>query len=162
MEEALSLLSEGGLGIYLELKDISDHSGAPMNEVENEFVEKVVKVVDDLKINDKVIFASFRYDYIKKIKNENPDSKILCNTGLGDADVLLKDYPADYYGLNIDTILPDTMTKLLKGGAIPYVYTANTPRQIHKVYDLGVCGIVTNDPKLANAILSNILRKRFE
>ncbi len=152
LSEVLKLIGNSDLSIYLELKDISAATSLTAEQLQG-FAEMVVNTVDEHSMQNRVIYASFHYDYLKQIKTLSKENKILCNTVIGNADTLLTDYPADYYGLNIETINQDTIEKLRDSGVQAYVYTANTPYQMQYAISLGAEGIVTNYPGLAKVVV---------
>lgn len=152
LSEVLDLIRKSDLSIYLELKDISAATSLTAEQLQG-FAEMVVNTVDEYSMQNRVIYASFNYDYLKQIKALSEENKILCNTVIGNADTLLTDYPADYYGLNIETINQDAIEKLRDSGVHAYVYTANTPYQMQYAISLGAEGIVTNYPGLAKVVV---------
>ena len=153
LEEVLKLVAENeNVEMYLELKDLSAHNSLTTEQL-SEFPRNVVDMVNDYGLANRVIFASFNYEYLKQIKDINSENRILCNTLLGDADVLLKQYPAEYYGLNIATIKQDTIAKIKAAGAHPFVYTVDEPAQMQMVKKLGAEGIVTDCPGLAKVTI---------
>ena len=140
LSQVLELIQHTNLGIYLELKDIG--------EADN-FAIAVAEMVQNAQMQDRVVFASFNYQYLQQIKEADANNQILCNTKLGDADRLLKEYPADYYGLWMETLTQDTIRKLKESGKKVYVWTVNTAEQMVNVVNLGADGIVTNEPGIA-------------
>lgn len=149
LAEVLELLQDSEIDIYLELKDIGEVQG---------FAEAVVQEVMNYQMQDRVVFASFNYSYLKTIKELDGTLPVLCNTQLGDANRLLADYPAEYYGLYIETIQQDTIAKLKQAGSKVYVYTANKPSQMRYVIALGADGIVTNYPGTAKILIHDEYR----
>lgn len=95
-------------------------------------------------MQDRVLFASFNYQYLQQIREADAANRILCNTKIGDADRLLTEYPADAYGLWLETLTQDTIRNLQAAGSQVYVWTVNTVDQMENVIRLGADGIVTN------------------
>lgn len=100
-------------------------------------------------MQDRVLFASFNYQYLQQIREADAANRILCNTKIGDADRLLTEYPADAYGLWLETLTQDTIRNLQAAGSQVYVWTVNTVDQMENVIRLGADGIVTNEPGMA-------------
>lgn len=144
LSEALELISDSELGIYLELKDIGEVQG---------FAEAVAQEVLNYQMQDRVVFASFCYDYLKIIKEMDNTLPVLYNTNTDDADGLITNYPAEYYGLNVSKLQEDTIAKIQAAGSKAYVYTVNEPSQMREVMALGADGIVTNYPAIAQIII---------
>ncbi len=144
LDEVIELISPTELGIYLELKDIGES---------DTFVQKVVETVNRYSMQDRVLYASFNYEYLCMIKEDEENAKILCNTSIGDPEKLLNEYPADCYGVNRENINQDTIRKLKEAGKTVYVWTVNTPVQMRNAITLGADGIVTNEPGMARVVV---------
>lgn len=144
LDEVIELIESTGLGIYLELKDIGES---------DTFVQKVVETVNRYSMQDRVLYASFNYGYLKQIKEKDSAAVILCNTSLGDADRLINEYPSDCYGVNQENINQDTIRRLKEAGKTVYVWTVNTPVQMRNAITLGADGIVTNEPGMARVVV---------
>ncbi len=149
--EVLELIKESDLEIYLELKDITEASSLTEDQ-KAAFADMVVEQVEECGMADRVIYASFNYDYLKQIKSGDDSRRILVNTSLGDGQTLLSNYPADYYGLNIDTMEQNTIEVLHEAGKIAYVFTTNTPAQMRYAISLGADGLTTNYPGMAKVL----------
>lgn len=143
LEEALNLVKGTECKVYLELKDIGDVEG---------LVETVVEVTEGCGMAGQCVFASFRYDYLAQIKALNESYATLYNTNSGKTS-LPEEFPADYYGLNLDTIRQETVKAIHEAGKQAFVWTVNTPAQMKNVQTMGIDGIVTNYPGLAKVIL---------
>ncbi len=142
LQEALELISGSECGVYLELKDIGDVEG---------FEEAVLAVADRCGMTDRCMFASFRYEYLEHIKELDENVMTLYNTSSGKI-TLPEEFPADYYGLYMETVTQQTVEAIHASGRQAYVWTVNTPEQIRNVQAMGVDGIVTNYPGMAKVI----------
>lgn len=140
--EALELISRSECRVYLELKDIGPVDG---------FEEKVLSVVRQCEMEDRCVFASFRYEYLAHIKELDPELLVLYNT-TSCKNSLPEEYPADYYGLYVESIREETVNAIHQKGKQAFVWTVNTPIQIKNVQNMGIDGIVTNYPGLAKVI----------
>lgn len=157
LQEVLEFVRESNTDIYLELKDISA-SLTLTDEQKEAFPGKVVDAVNGCGMTDRVLYASFRYEYLQQIKTLDENYKILCNTSIGDADRLLREFPAEYYGINADVLQQDTIEALKEAGASVYVWTVNTPSRMRQVIRLGADGIVTNEPGIATVVVQERYR----
>lgn len=128
--------------MYLELKDIGEVEG---------FEEAVLEVTDRCGMSDRCLFASFQYDYLAHFKELDSSLKTLYNTTSGKT-TLPEDFPADFYGLYLDTITKETVDAIHQAGGQAFAWTANTPAQMGNVQAMGIDGIVTNCPELAKVI----------
>lgn len=143
LEEALNLIRDTQCGVYLELKDIGETEG---------FVESVLEVAEKCGMTQRCLFASFQYDYLARLKELDGNLATLYNTSSGKTS-LPEEFPADYYGLNLDTIRQETVKAIHEAGKQAFVWTVNTPSQMTNVQAMGIDGIVTNDPGVAKIIL---------
>lgn len=142
LEEALMLIRDTECGVYLELKDIGEAEG---------FEETVLETVDKCGMTDRCLFASFQYRYLAHLKELNPDLKTLYNTSSGKKS-LPEEFPADYYGLSVETVSQETVGAIHQAGKQAFVWTVNTPVQMKNVGMMGADGMVTNHPGLAKVI----------
>jgi glycerophosphoryl diester phosphodiesterase len=140
--QVLELVSSSECKVYLELKDMGDIDG---------FEEAVLSVVRQAGMIDRCVFASFNYDYLEYFKNTDENIKTLYNTTSDDI-LLPIDYPADYYGLYVEAITGQLVAAVHDAGSYAFVWTVNTPTQMHNVQEMGVDGIVTNYPGMALAL----------
>lgn len=144
LAEVLELIRDSDLDIYLELKDIGEVDG---------FAAAVVSEVVAQGMQNRVVYASFNYRYLRQIKEIDENIPILCNTQLGDADKLLAEYPAEYYGLYVEKLQQNTIQKLHEAGSLAFVWTVNTPVQMRNVISMGADGVVTNQPGIARVVV---------
>lgn len=143
LAEVLELVQGSDLNIYLELKDIGDVEG---------FEEAVLNVVREYDMQDRCLMASFQYEYLRHFKELDESIQILFNTSSGSL-TLTEEFPADYYGLNVEMITADMVEAIHNTGGQAYAWTVNTPEQMRNVVAMGVDGIVTNYPGLAKVAL---------
>lgn len=143
LEEALDLIKDTECRVYLELKDIGEVDG---------FVEAVLEVANQCGMTQRCVFASFEYGYLARLKELNGNLATLYNTSSGKTS-LPGEFPADYYGLNINTIRQETVKAIHQAGGQAFVWTANTPTQMKNMQAMGIDGIVTNYPGVAKVIL---------
>jgi glycerophosphoryl diester phosphodiesterase len=110
-------------------------------------------MVEQYGMADRCVFASFRYEYLEQIKAIDPNVEILLNT-TSDSTTLAEDFPAEYYGLCVGTMTQDTVNALHQAGRTVFVWTVNTPDAVRSVIDMGVDGIVTNEPEWTGTLLN--------
>lgn len=142
LQEVLELVGDTECKIYLELKDIGEVEG---------FEEAVLGVTDACHMTERCLFASFQYNYLIRLKELDAEVKTLYNTTSGKLS-LPEEFPADYYGLNIETATAGTVETIHQMGKQAFVWTVNTPAQMKSMQMMGVDGIVTNEPGLAKVI----------
>ena len=144
LSQVLQLIQPTNLEIYLELKDIGESE---------DFAVSVAQMVQEIQMQDRVIFASSNYQYLQQIKETDWNNRILYDTRLGDADRLLVECPADYYGLWLEDLTQDTIRKLKEVGKQVYVWKVDTAEQMKNVIRLGADGILTSEPGIARVVV---------
>ena len=144
LEDVMKLIQDSDIGINLELKNIGDVDG---------FEEAVVKVVQKYGMEDRVIFSSYNYNYLKTIKAMDENLKIEYISDYGEPYNLINNYPADYYNLKLSGVQDNTAEVLHEYGAKFYVWTLNDVESMQKAIELGADGLVTNYPGLAQVVV---------
>ena len=144
LSDVCEMLQDTGVGINLELKNIGNVQG---------FTENVVEIVKDYNMEDRVIFSSYNYTYLKEIKAIDEELKVEFISDTANADDLLTNYPADYYNLKLSGIEEDAPEKLHAAGVKFYAWTLNDAESIRKAVDIGADGIVTNYPGIAKVVI---------
>lgn len=143
LSQVLELLQDSDMKVYLELKDIGETEG---------FEKTVVDIVKQSGMENRCVFASFRYEYLAHIKEIDGNLPVLYNTTSGKT-TLVEEFPAEYYGVFVEAVTADTVRKIHESGRRIFVWTVNTPEQMDNVRRMGADGIVTNDPGLAGVIV---------
>lgn len=142
LKEVLELISVSDCKVYLELKDIGKVNG---------YEDAVIETAASCGMTGRCVFASFQYDYLAYIKGLDAGLQILYNTTSGQA-TLPEEFPADYYGLSAESVMPDTIRAIHEAGKKAFVWTVNTPAAMQNVQDMGADGIVTNYPGIAKVL----------
>lgn len=142
LQQMLELVRDSDVKIYLELKDIGDLEG---------YEETVLAATDAADLTQRCVFASFCYEYLEHLKELNADVQVLYNTVSAD-EGLTEAFPADYYGIAVDAVTPEAVSEAHAVSSRVFVWTANTPKQMERLQEMGVDGIVTNDPGLAKTM----------
>ena len=143
LQQALEYIATQECKVYLELKDCGQVPG---------FENSVVEVVHNTEMQDRVVYASFNYEYLKKIKELDYNSKILYNT-TSDKKTMVQDYPAEFYGLNLESATADLIAAIHEAGKMAFTWTVTTPEEMTNLIEMGIDGIVTNDPGRAKVVI---------
>ena len=150
LKEVLELLKPTNLMLNIELK-------TSIIWYEN-IEEKVLKLVYDADMRDRVIYSSFNHYSIKKIKNLDEKA----NTALLFGDVIL--YTVNYIkNANIPAIHPPVyqlkmdnfLDEYINSGLDIRVWTVNNPDDMQSLINKNIDAIITNYPDIA-------LKKRGE
>ncbi len=143
LEEALELIRESSCNVYLEMKDIGERDG---------YVEQTLRTAESCGMKERCIFASFRYDYLWRIKEADPHVPTLYITSSGDVRLPEK-YPAEFYGLNVESVSAELVQAIHEAGGRAFVWTLETPAQIDAVRRMGADGVVTNRAGMARVFV---------
>ncbi len=141
LQEFLDLVKEDDVKIYLELKDLGPVDG---------FVSSVYNAIEQNGLQDRVVYASFNYDYLKQFKELDSSAPILLNTAIANTSIL-EETPAEYYGINVENAKPSLINAIHAAGNQAFVFTPNTAQQIQNLYRIGVDGVCTNQVGVAMA-----------
>lgn len=143
LQETLELIRDSGCNVYLEIKDIGDREG---------FVEQTLEITRQCGMEERCLFASFKYEYLRQIKALNPELLTLYITSSGKTS-LPTEYPAEFYGLYVESVSVDTIKAIHEAGSKAFVWTVETPTQIGIIREMGADGIVTNRAGLAKVMV---------
>ncbi len=141
LQEFLDLVKADDVKIYLELKDLGEVDG---------FVSSVYNVIEQNGMSDRVVYASFNYDYLKQFKQLDSSVPILLNTAVGNTSIL-EETPAEYYGINAENAKPALINAIHAAGSKAFIFTPNTAQQIQNLYRMGADGVCTNQVGVAMA-----------
>lgn len=144
LKELLELLQDKDCNLYLELKDIGSVEG---------FEEKVVEEVRQYNMMNRCLFASFNYDYLCNIKEIDDNAKILLNT-TSDKASLVKEYPADYYGLYLESTSAQLLDAIHQSDRKAFIWTVDSPQAMANEIALGADGLVSNRPGVAEVAMN--------
>lgn len=143
LEEVIELC-KGKIKMNIEIK-VAGHES-------EEFVEKVVDLIQREEILSQCIVTSFDYDTVRKVKELEPSIQaglILSKEGKN-----LADYQdMDLFSISRKILTKDLVEEAHKMGKPVYVWTVNKKREIKKFWRMGVDNIITNDPGLVRKIV---------
>lgn len=148
MAEVLDLIQPTGLMINIELKTgLFFYEGIE---------EKILKLVREKKMEDRVLYSSFNHYSIRKIQTLNPAAKtaFLTCDGWIDLPAYGKKYGVnalhpDFHNLQY----PDFMEQADREGLDVNVWTVNTKEDILWCAAKGVHAVITNYPAMALEVL---------
>ena len=134
LDQTLALLQATNMRIFCELKDIGE---------DPDFANEVYEKCAEYNLLDRVVFLSFKYDYLSQIKEIAPEQPIMMLASFGKSTLPTR-YPAEYYGVNMKTLTPKTVRAIHEAGAMVYCYTPDTKGQMLSLQRLGVDGVITD------------------
>lgn len=113
--------------------------------------EKVLKMVKEKGVLEKIFFSSFRHESMLKLRKLEPEVKVafLYCDGILDITDYAGKYKVDiihpaWYHLNREGMLDSAHEK----GIAVNAWTVNSGKEIRRLCDMGVDGIITNKPDL--------------
>ncbi|WP_171209004.1 MULTISPECIES: glycerophosphodiester phosphodiesterase family protein [unclassified Ruegeria] len=134
--------AKGRANVIIELK----YYGHDV-ELEN----RVVGIVEEMEMQDSISTMSLKYPAVQKMKKLRPDWRagVLAATAVGD----LSGLEGDFVAVNAATVSPGLIRKVHEAGKDIYVWTVNDPLQMSAMASMGVDGLITDRPAMANAVL---------
>jgi len=118
--------------------------------------QRVVEIVEKADMVEHVAIMSLKYKGIKDFRRLRPDWPIglLSTKAIGK----ISDLEGDFFAINIATAKPSFIRRIQSSGKKVYVWTVNDRISMSRLMSLGVDGIITDEPALANEVRSKIKR----
>ncbi len=156
LREALEWTSRNDWKVNVELK----HLGEDVEE-EN-YVERVVGLIQELGMTKDVLISSFNHDYLVRAKAA--DSTIptgaLVGRGIDDPAGYVRDLGADAYNPSSEAISPSRIPDLREQDVEVYVYTVNEEDELARLVEAGATGIFTDFPQRLARVLDECRHER--
>jgi len=155
LREALVFTRDHTWRINVEIKDLS---GAPGDAT---VVEKVVALIDELGMADRVLISSFNHTYLERVKKANPKLATAALVEKADPDpiALLKRLDAQAYNPRVGAILPSEIGKIRDAGFDVYIWTVNDESTMKQLVDAHASGIFTDFPQLLKPLVEGCLKR---
>ncbi len=143
LKEVIDLV-KGKMKLNIELK---------ANKHEKMLAERSLKVVTDNEFLDQVVFTSFKFDEIRKIRALNKEAKVGYIFGKlpENVDVFTED--VDLLSAHYKTVDAEFVKKAKSNGKEVHVWTVNEPEDMKRMIELGVEAIITNYPDVLRKVL---------
>jgi len=148
--EALQFTREHNWYANIEIKDLHGTPG------HHEIVKKVVDLIDESGMADRVLISSFNYSYLEHIKALNPllPTGVLIDRPHWNPLGLLESLRADAYHPRIHAFSAADVRLLRESGKAVLVWVVNDEAGMRSLIRSGVNGIFTDFPNLLGSILS--------
>lgn len=116
------------------------------------FEERVVKIVEDNRMVDQVVFMSLSLDGVRVMKGLRPTWTVglLSSVAVGDVTRL----GADFFAVNAGFASRSFVDRAQGRGKRVYTWTVNDPAGMSAMMSKGVDGIITDRPGLARQVLA--------
>lgn len=151
LKEVLELIKDKEILLNIELKN------API--VYEGIEEKVVKMVMDYKMEERVIISSFNHYSLMEVKRINPKIKTgaLYMAGIVEPWIYAKRINADaLHPLFYNVFVPDFVKSCTENNIMLNPFTVDDEHHISALVNLKVSGIITNCPDRAIKIRDNL------
>ena len=143
LQEVINLV-KGKMKLNIEMK---------ANKHEKMLAERTLKIVTDNDFLDQVIFTSFKFDEIRKIRKINKEAKVGYIFGKMPQDVDVFSEDVDLLSVNIKTVDAAFMKRAKDAGMEVAVWTVNKPEDMKRMIEIGVDDIITNYPDVLRKVL---------
>ncbi len=142
LEDVLSAAKDRA-GVVIELKYYGH---------DERLEERVIEIVEAADMVDQVKIMSLKYEALGKVRGLRPDWEVglLASAALGK----MWELDADFLAVNSATVSYRLIKEANKVGKSVYVWTVNDPLAMSGMISLGVDGLITDEPELANQVLS--------
>lgn len=144
LREALTFTRDNDWRVNVEIKD------ATSTPADQDVVEKVVALIDELGMADRVVISSFNHSYLTRAKAANPaiDTAALVEQGSRDPAALVKELGAEGYNPNYKHINARDVPALRAAGVDVYVWTVNDVNVMRGLIENNATGIITDFPQM--------------
>ncbi|KUJ78265.1 glycerophosphodiester phosphodiesterase [Ruegeria profundi] len=112
---------------------------------------RVAALVEEMGMQDDIATMSLKYPAVQKMKSIRPDWRagVLAATAIGD----LTGLEGEFVAVNAAMATPRLVRSVQEAGKDIYVWTVNDPLQMSAMASMGVDGLITDRPAMANEVL---------
>lgn len=142
LEEVLKL-AKGKIKLNIELKP----TGHEVN-----FEEKVINLIRENEFQEECIVCSLKYDTIARVKKIDPEIKTAYVVIVVYSD-FWKASAADAFSIEYSFVNKSMVNNVKNAGKDIYVWTVNNEKGLQKMIEMGVDGIITDNPLVAKELL---------
>ena len=143
LKEVIDLV-RGKMKLNIEMK---------ANKHEKRLAERSLKIVMDNNFLDQVVFTSFKFDEIRKIRELNKEAEVGYIFGKLPHNVDVFSEDIDLLSAHYQTVDAEFVQKAEAAGMEVAVWTVNTPEDMKRMIELGVDQIITNYPDILRKVL---------
>ncbi len=140
-------LVKGKMKINIELKT---------NKHEKMLAERTLEIIEANNFLDQVVFTSFKFAEVDKIRELNKQAKVGYIFGKLPIDVDVFTADVDILSTKYKIVDAEFMKKAKANGKEVAVWTVNKPEDMKRMIELGVDAIITNYPDVLNNVLAKV------
>jgi glycerophosphoryl diester phosphodiesterase len=113
----------------------------------------VAEIVEATDMVNETAIMSLKYDAVKKMRSVRPDWKIglLSTTAIGD----LTSLETDFLAVSMGMASGGFVRRVHESGKKIFVWTVNDPISMSRMISLGVDGLITDEPEMAQQVLAD-------
>lgn len=127
---------------------------------DDEFVEKVVTLIEENKFRKHCVVSSMNYNYLKEVKELNPKIKTCFIVTSVVHNIKDLKY-ADYLSIKYTYVSTELINVAHKEGKKVYVWTVNTEMSLNLLKGFDVDNIITDNPNMARRVMEKKTAKEF-
>ena len=149
LRQALGFTRDRNWHVNIEIKDLRGTPGDP------QVVAKVVALLEELDMVDRVLVSSFNHRYLKEVRARHPRivTGALVSKPESDPASLLHRLGAQAYHPSVKAIRRSEITRLRKEGFQVNIWTVNDLKIMRSLIKAGASGIFTDFPHLLQPLL---------
>ncbi len=150
--EALAFTRDRNWRVNVEIKDLKGTAGDDI------VVQKVVKMVSDLGMVEDVLISSFQHNYIRQVKEINPEIQTGALIAWLDLEPVktLSKTGAGAYHPGSRLINAKTIRQIREKSYDINVWTVNKEPSMRKLIKAGATGIITDFPQVFNEVIKEL------
>ena len=154
LDEALKYLKSKGKHVQIETKPVDGNypDGKPINK---DFEEKVIKIIKDNHMEDRVLIISQKEDSLKRIKKIDPNIKTANCMVVAWGDIGKITW-VNCCSIEEENVTPATVSNMHEANKICFSWTVNRAENIQRLVDCGIDGIVTDNVVMVRKTLDEI------
>ena len=149
LEEALAFTRDHDWRVNVEIKDLSRRPG------DADVVEKVVALVEEMSMTDRVLISSFNFSYLERVKAANPNlaTAALVRQAPSEPLKLLHRLEAQAYHPHVTAITTEAIVDFRTEGFEVSVWTVNDEETMRSLIEAKASGIITDFPQMLRSLL---------
>lgn len=144
LHEALTFTRDNKWRVNVEIKDAAGLPG------DKDVVEKVVALINELGMTDRVIISSFNHSYLSRVKAASAKIQTAALVEHGDPDPvkLVQGLSAQGYNPNYKDLRAEDVPTMRQAGVDVYVWTVNDVSVMRSLIENYATGIITDFPQV--------------
>jgi len=149
LREALEWTRRHNWKVNIELKNLQGQAG------EDEFVERVVAIVQKLGMEEDVMISSFKHEYLVRVKEADSaiPTGVLTSRAIDNPVAYVRSLGANSYNPSSRAIAASKIAAIRDAGIDVFVYTVNEEAQLVKFLNASATGVFTDFPQRLSQII---------